>query len=166
MAYWTCAQLVPGREKLALHCLSRVNGFEIYSPRIPAPQPKHRRKRDDDARTLPLFPGYVFVLVIEQWWAARWSPGVVRIILDGIVPARVPDNIIAGLRQREHRGVVQLPEPPKLRRGAPLRVINGPLVGFVGLYQGMTSHERIAILLGILGGAVRVTLSEADVQAL
>jgi hypothetical protein len=37
MSYWSCVQLEPCRERLALHCLSKVNGFEIYSPRIRPP---------------------------------------------------------------------------------------------------------------------------------
>jgi hypothetical protein len=67
MAYWSCVQLEPCRERLALHCLSKVNGFEVYSPRI---RPSRARREDD---TRPLFPGYAFVIVL-QWHAARWSP--------------------------------------------------------------------------------------------
>src|SRR5437763_1957928 len=52
------------RERLALHCLSKVNGFEVYSPRI---RPSRARRGDD---TRPLFPGYCFVLIVSQWWAA------------------------------------------------------------------------------------------------
>jgi hypothetical protein len=38
MGYWAAAQLQASRERLALHCLSKVNGFEVYSPRIKAPR--------------------------------------------------------------------------------------------------------------------------------
>ena len=38
MSYWAAAQLQASRERLALHCLSVVTGFEVYSPRIKAPQ--------------------------------------------------------------------------------------------------------------------------------
>jgi transcription antitermination factor NusG len=98
MAYWAAVQLQASRERLALHCLSKVNGFEIYSPRIKAPRARR------EVGTRPLFPGYCFVLIVSQWWAARWSPGVIRIVLDGAVPARVPDQAITELRRREHRG--------------------------------------------------------------
>ena len=37
MAYWACAQLVPNHERMALHFLEQVAGFEIYAPRIRAP---------------------------------------------------------------------------------------------------------------------------------
>jgi len=33
MTYWACAEIEIPREKLALHCLSRVNGFEGSTPR-------------------------------------------------------------------------------------------------------------------------------------
>jgi hypothetical protein len=33
MSYWSCVQLEPCRERLALHCLSKVNGFEITRQR-------------------------------------------------------------------------------------------------------------------------------------
>jgi transcriptional antiterminator RfaH len=158
MAYWACVQLALCRERSALHCLSAVNGFEIYSPRIQAP----RARREDDTR--PLFPGYAFVLIIAQWWAARWSPGVVRIILDGAVPAKVPDRIIAELRERERGGVVRLPEAPGLRAGDRVRVVRGPLVGFAGIYSDMSGRQRVEVLLTLLGGQTRVTLPKSDVE--
>ena len=40
------------------------------------------------------FLHYVFVLIVEQWWTANYSPGVIRLVRDGDRPARVPDAII------------------------------------------------------------------------
>jgi hypothetical protein len=81
--YWAAAQLQPSRDGLALHCL-RQAGFETYAPRL-------RERRTVNGRkivaTPPLFPGYLFVLVESRWWQARWSPGVVRIVMDGVEPA-------------------------------------------------------------------------------
>jgi transcriptional antiterminator RfaH len=161
MAYWCCAQLQATRERLALHCLSAVNGFEIYSPRIRPP----RARREDDTR--PLFPGYVFIWIISQWWSARWSPGVIRIVTNGNVPAKVDDKIIAELRERERGGVVQLPEAPEapsMKVGARVRVTRGPFTGLGGLYSGQAPHERVAVLLTLLGGQTRVVLPEGDVE--
>jgi hypothetical protein len=47
MAYWACAQLVPNHERMALHFLEQIAGFEIYAPRIRAP----RTARCQDPRT-------------------------------------------------------------------------------------------------------------------
>ena len=82
-----------------------------------------------------LFPGYLFVLIELQWHAARWAPGVVRLVMNGVGPAAVPDGVIADLKGRETGGLIDLPRPPKFRTGDRLRVISGPFDGHVGLYQ-------------------------------
>jgi len=85
-------------------------------------------------------------------------------VLDGAVPAKVPDCIIAELRERERGGVVQLPEAPGLRAGDHVRVVRGPLVGLGGLYVGMSGRQRVEILLSILGGQQRVILSRGSIE--
>jgi len=55
--------------------------------------------------TPPLFPGYLFLWVVSGWWDARWAAGVRRLVMDGPVPARVPE---AG-------GIWLLSPPPTLR---------------------------------------------------
>jgi transcription antitermination factor NusG len=94
MPFWAAAQLQPQRDGLALHCL-RQAGFETYAPRL-----RERRTLNGRAvvRTPLLFPGYLFVLIELQWSRAQWSPGVVRIVMNGGMPAAVPDAVIAQLR--------------------------------------------------------------------
>jgi len=156
--YWAAAQLEPQRERLALHCLSKVHGYEVYSPRFRPPGARR------EAATRPLFVGYAFVRIVSGWWDARWSPGIVRIVLAGDAPARVPDHVIAELRGRERNGLVEL--PPRLKRGDPVRILRGPFAERFALYQEQTGHERVAVLLALLGSAQRrVTLPRRDVEA-
>ena len=162
MPYWTAAQLQPQRDGLALHCL-RQAGFQTYAPRLREPRTVHGRAV---VRTPLLFPGYLFVLIELQWSRARWSPGVVRIVLNGGTPAVVPDGVIAALKARETGGLIELPRPPKFRPGDRVRLLHGPLAGHVGLYAGMKPRERIEVLLSLLGGRQRVTLPRDDVEAL
>ena len=157
MAFWACAQLIPGHERMALHCLERVAGFEVYAPRIRAP----RTARNKDPR--PLFPGYAFVLIVLQWHEVRRTRGVVRLVTDGGVPARVPDAVIAELRARERNGLVQLPELRRFRAGDRVRVLHGPLIGLEGLVAGTRPSQRVEVLLGLLGRA-RAVLPIADVE--
>jgi transcription termination factor NusG len=82
MSFWCAAQLQPQRDGLALHCLKQA-GFETYAPRLREHRTVHGRKV---TRTPLLFPGYLFALIELQWSRARWSPGVVRLIMDGLVP--------------------------------------------------------------------------------
>jgi transcriptional antiterminator RfaH len=158
--YWACAQIEPYRERLAMHCLG-LNGFEIYCPRLR--QQVHSRGRKI-IRTPLLFPGYVFVLVVSAWWSARWSPGVRRLVMDGEQPARVADAVIAEIRSREVGGLVELPKRGQFKPGDQLKVMQGPFAGHVGLYAGMRAHERILVLLALLGSQQRVELPVAAVE--
>ena len=159
MSFWAAAQLQPQRDGLALYCL-RQAGFETYAPRLREHRIAHGRK---EVRTPLLFPGYLFVLIELQWSRARWSPGVVRIVLNGAAPAAVPDGVIEDLKARETGGLIELPQPPKFRPGDRLRVLHGPFAGHIGLYAGMKPRERIEVLLALLGGHQRVTLPKGDV---
>jgi transcription antitermination factor NusG len=124
MSYWACAQLEANRERLAVHCLG-LAGYPVYLPRIRAKCVSPKRKIF--AQAPPLFPGYAFVLIELQWHAARWSPGVLRLVLDGR-PAKVHDKVIAELMGRERNGLVELPAPPPpgLRRGDRVLIKRGP----------------------------------------
>src|SRR5215813_7391872 len=111
--YWCAAQLQPQRDGLALHFLEQA-GFETYAPRLRERRTVQGRKV---VRTPLLFPGYAFVWIELQWSQARWSPGVIRLVMDGAVPARVPDAVIDEIRAREVAGLVELPKPPVARLG-------------------------------------------------
>ena len=161
MTYWCAARLLPNRERLALHCLG-LAGFEAYLPRLRVARVSHGRKIEIRP---PLFPGYCFLLVTLQWHGARWSPGVAGLIMDGLSPARVSDSVIAEIRSRERGGLIDLPRPSGLRPGERVRILRGPFSGHLALYAGMTSRERVAILLMLLGGQRRIDLPKGDVEA-
>lgn len=161
MAYWSVAQLEAKRERLAQHCLE-LAGYVVYAPRIAVATSKARRT------TALLFPNYAFVQIEASWWHARWAPGVLRLILSGDVPARVPDKVISELRGRERNGLVVLPRksaagPRPFAPGDKLRVRSGPFTGLSGLYAGQAPHERVLVLLAMLGSQARVELPAASV---
>src|SRR6516165_8260783 len=151
MPYWACARLVPHQERLALFHLERI-GFATYLPRLRERRISHGRRI---VVTPPLFPGYAFITIEAQWHAARWSIGILGLIMDGIRPARVADQIIDDLRKRERNGLIELPRRDGLKAGDRVRVLAGPLQGQFGLYAGMRPHERVLVLLALLGGQQR-----------
>jgi transcriptional antiterminator RfaH len=159
--YWAAAQLSRQRERLALHCLG-LNGFTVYYPRL-----RERRLRNGrHVETTPaLFPGYGFVAIELQWRAAHYCPGVIRLVMDGLQPARVPDAAIEAIRKRERDGLIELPKQ-SLVRGQRVRVLRGPFLEAIGLFDGVNGHERVHILLSLLGASRRVTLSKDDVEAM
>lgn len=161
MSFWTAVQLQPNRERLALHFLE-LSGYAVYLPRIQE-RKVTRGRRENILR--PLFPTYAFLLVERGWYTAAKSPGVVRLVPSSYAPARVPETLIAGIRARERNGVIHLPKAPCLRPGDPVRVLSGPFAGHLALYEGQAAHERVTVLLQLLGGQARVTLPATDVEA-
>src|SRR5215831_1357782 len=161
MGYWACAQLEPNRT--ALHCLG-INGFEVYCPRL-REQRRSRSGRKIVVTPL-LFQGYTFVLVVSGWWNARWSPGVVRLIMDGLQPAHVPDAVISEIRSRERNGFVELPKPRGLAPGMRVRVVSGPLSAQIGMLAVLRPHERVLVLLELLGAERGVELARNAIEAM
>ena len=146
---------------MATHFLAQA-GFTIWLPRI-RERCIVRGRRQHVLR--PLFPGYLFITIELQWHAAQTAPGVIRLVKDGDRPARVPDRVIEGLQSREKNGVVELPAPPpRLRPGARVRVTGGPFKGQFGLVAGMAPHERVVVLLSLMGSSARVSMAASDVE--
>jgi transcriptional antiterminator RfaH len=145
-----------------MHCLE-LSGFEVYCPRLKE-QVRIRGRRI--VRTPLLFPGYAFIAIVLQWHAARWSPGVANILLDGETPAHVPDAVIAEIRSRERNGLVELPKPRGLMPGMRVRVTSGPLSAQIGMLAALRPHERVLVLLRLLGGEQRVELARNAIEAI
>jgi transcriptional antiterminator RfaH len=160
MPYWCCAQLMPSKAALALHCLAAA-GYTTYYPRL-------REQRRSFGRTIevrpPLFLNYAFVQIELQWYSARWAAGVCKLLMGGDGrPAVVSEVIISEIRARERNGLVELPKP-QLVPGAKVRIVSGPLSGIEGLYAGMKPRERVEILLRLLGGQQRVMLPKDAIE--
>jgi len=118
---WAVVQTEAQREHAVRLLLSRLE-LETYLPRI-----KVRK------RITPLFPGYLFVRLGQQFYPVLWTPHVIRLLMAGAQPARLPDEIINQFRNRERGGLVRLPQPPRLRLGQPVKVIRGSFEGQIGL---------------------------------
>jgi transcriptional antiterminator RfaH len=152
MPYWSVARTVAHREVFAAHHL-KAAGFQTFAPRI----------HIDPRRSAPLFLGYLFVRIFEQWRAVDRTIGILGLIRFGEQPARCPDAEIALLRRRlGDDGIVHL---PRLRLGSRVRVLSGPFVGFLGLYAGMTTHQRELVLVNLLGRQTRVELAPGQLAA-
>ena len=85
--------------------------------------------------------------------------------MSGGEPARLSDRIVDEIRARERNGLVVLPERSTLKPGDQVRILAGPLRGLCGLFQDQRPHERMLVLLALLGGHQRVELARGDVEA-
>jgi transcription antitermination factor NusG len=150
--YWACAQTEPRREMTVIEYLAN-EGIGAYVPLM--------RERE---RVVPLFPTYLFVHIIDRWHVVKNTIGVVRVLLAGEHPARVPEKIIMEIQEREGRdGVVKLPKPCK--RGDRVRIVKGTFRDHLAVYDGMTAKQRERVLLEFMGRAVALELGTGDIAA-
>jgi transcriptional antiterminator RfaH len=89
---------------------------------------------------------------------------VTALIMDGVAPAKVPDQVIDEIRRREVRGAIELPQAPGMKVGARVRVLGGPFAGHLGLYAGMRPHERVEVLFMLLGSQRSLTLPRSGIE--
>jgi transcriptional antiterminator RfaH len=161
VAYWACARFELRREAVAQHFLE-LAGFATYLPKLRGRMMRGARRVE---KVELLFPSYGFIEIRNGWHCARWSIGVAALLMAGERPAVVADRIIDELRQREIEGAIELPTR-ELRRGDHVRIVRGPFRALEGLFAGQAPHDRVAILLQLLGRQSRIVLARDDVEAI
>jgi len=67
--------------------------------------------------------------------------------------------------REDERGYVRLDLGPRFALGDKIRVVDGVFDACLGLFDGRTDHERVAILLDLLGRKVRVVLDGDAIAA-
>ncbi len=162
---WYVVQTHPHSENKAVQHLER-QGYRTYLPRY---LKRRRHARRIETVAAPLFPRYLFVavdLASQRWRSMHSTIGVARVVCNGEAPAMVADGVVDGLRRRESaEGFVRLDQRPNFAPGASVRVLDGVFSACVGLFDGLTDGQRVAILLDLLGRKVRVVLDELSVAA-
>ena len=144
--FWAVAQSHPQAERKAMAHLER-QGFTYYAPRERITR-IHRGRKITDARWL--FPRYLFIWVEDQW--QRWFStfGISTVLMNGSMPAKLPDGWIEGMRAQERNGLITVNQS-RFIKGQPVQVCGGLLDGRKGIYQGQTSRQREIVLLDVLG---------------
>ncbi len=164
-ATWYVVQTQPHAENRAAAHLAR-QGFETYLPRCLM---RRRHARRIEKVATPLFPRYLFVgidITTQRWRSVASTIGVARLILNGDVPAAVPAGVVDELKGREgDDGLITLQRPLRLVPGDGVRIIDGVFASCIGLFEGLSDRDRVAVLLDMLGRKVRVVLDEMSVVA-
>jgi transcriptional antiterminator RfaH len=154
---------INGETKAAQNLLRQ--GYEVHLPRY-MKRRRHARKVDFVAK--PLFPRYLFVAIdmaTQRWRSIQSTSGVSHLVTNGDEPAVVPEGVVSALKLREDaKGFVKLDATPSFAPGDKVRVLAGALTDNAGLFSGMADHDRVSILLEMLGRQVRVVL-DADLVA-
>jgi len=157
---WYCLRSQPKREHIAAASLRRLQGIEVFNPRL---RVRKLTRRGPVWFIEPLFPCYVFArfelssLIVKVLYAF----GVAEVVHFGARWPAVPDNVVDDLRARF--GDAELhPLPPVVRPGDEVRIAAGPFLGLVAVvHRYQPSSQRVQVLLEFLG---RLTVAELDVR--
>jgi transcription antitermination factor NusG len=149
MPFWSAVRSQSQRERFASEQLG-LRGYETFLPMV-------QTKR----ASAPLFNGYFFVRIVEQWRPINYTFGVLCLVRVGDCPARCPDHEVEALQALVVGGFVRLPEAPAKRgrhvfkRNERVRIIGGPFEGVRAIHSGMRAGDRERILLSLLGSSAR-----------
>jgi transcriptional antiterminator RfaH len=138
---------------------------DVYLPQYLASR-RHARRVDRVRR--PLFPQYLFVRAdLAAGWAPaiRSAPGVAELVSFGPRVGVVPDPVIEALRAREDAaGLIALETGPGYVRGQRVRLLDGHFADQVAIFLAVSDHDRVLLLLDILGRAVRTRVPARSVS--
>jgi transcription elongation factor/antiterminator RfaH len=160
---WYAVYTKPRCEQKTADGLSR-RAVETFLPKI---EVIRKRKSRSVRQAEPLFPCYVFARIeadSEHFYAAKWTPGVRKVLGVGDTLSHVPDSVIECIRERMGTGDAIRPQQ-RFEAGDRVRVLKGPLCNLVGLFKGeISANGRAKILMDILRNPreVEVHLSEIE----
>lgn len=157
-ACWYTVCCKPRQEAIAQENLQRQN-YRVYLPRL---QIRKRRNGKWVEVIEALFPGYLFIWLnpyAQSTVPVRSTRGAIGLLRFGAQPARVPEKVIAAIRQREDAATgVHRDNRPQFSQGETIKLVEGPLSGMEGIFSQQDSQERVTVLLELLGKANRVTV--------
>jgi len=165
MRQWYVVHTQPQAESRAVDNLRR-QGYEAYLPRY---RKWRRHARRSEIVAAALFPRYLFVrldITAERWRPILSTFGVCGLILQGGMPAPVPEGIVEGIQAHEDATqFVDLTRQADFHRGDRVQVVAGPFADYVGLFEGASDEQRVILLLELLGRKLRIELPAEAVTA-
>lgn len=160
---WYLVYAKPRAEAVAQTNLER-QGYATYLPLIR--QPRRRAGRRVFAIG-PMFPRYLFIRLdraTDNWGPIRSTLGVVSVVRFGGVAAPVPDGLIEALKRREDDQGLHVVPVDSYHPGARVRIIEGGLMGYEGVFLARSGHDRIAVLLELMGRTARTVVDAGAVE--
>ena len=129
-------------------------GFQVFLPKI---RRMVRHARRSVLRSMPLFPGYVFVdgSKAQRWRSINGTLGVRHLITFDERPAVVEAGFVETLiGMSSQGGIVDLRS--RLEVGDAVEFASGPMAGRIGRLVELDDRGRAAVLMELLSNQVRV----------
>ncbi len=158
---WRCVRTQPKREHIAAGQLERLDGVEVFCPRI---RFQRKTKRGKVWFEEALFPGYLFARfdVMESLRAVSSAVGVRGLVRFAGECAVVPTEMIDVLQNEAQETIVI--EEPALKAGDEAVMTEGSMRGLRAVVtQVLSGGERVKVLMDLMGTAVE---AEVPMEAL
>jgi transcriptional antiterminator RfaH len=154
---WFAAMTQPQREGVAVDNLRR-QGFCTFSP---LERVTRRCARKTIAATAPVFRGYVFVRMDPlraRWRSISGTLGVRSLVTNGDSPMAIRPGVVETLlASTDADGILRFFDP--LQPGMTVRLRAGPFAEQFGVIERLDGHERLVLLMSLMGGQVRTDVS-------
>lgn len=157
MIGWVVVMTKPNCEGMAEENLKQ-QGYGVYFPKFKT------QGRGTIILKRPLFPRYLFAYIDSTWYSIKGTRGVSHLIMADKGPAVVPSSTIEQLKAKEDQdGFIVLGKkvtPERFCKGDPVSATEGPLMGLDLIYDGMTTQDRVKILISLFGQQTKGTIEE------
>lgn len=157
---WYLIYTKPRQESVAQENLQR-QGFITYLPRIE----RSTRRRGKKVKCVDaFFPRYLFISLnktTDNWSSIRSTIGVANLVRFTQYPTIVPDALISQLMLREDPDTGMHVELSGFVKGNKVRIKEGALTGYEGIFEANSSEERVIVLLNVMGNMSSVKV-DAD----
>jgi transcriptional antiterminator RfaH len=160
--FWYAIHTKPRQEDIAEYHLQTLE-LHTFNPKLKEKKIV-RGVRQEVIK--PLFPNYIFCKFrcAEFLRLVRYTRGVRKIVGAGDSPTPVDDEIIRIVHERMKDGYVMI-EPPELRPGDQVVVEEGPLKGFIGIFERETKDtERVIVLLNTIKYQARLIMERSSLR--
>ena len=154
MQNWYLIKTKSRQEHVALENLEN-QGYSTYCP-IVTINNKH----------IVLFPGYLFIYLDkekENWSPIRSTKGVSNFVRFGLNFAQVPDTVIKFLKSNEHIHKEKFNNLKSFKLGDKIQITDGVFKNCVAIFNSSKPHERVVLLMNILGQQQSITIKQESV---
>jgi transcriptional antiterminator RfaH len=157
MKSWYLVHTKPKQENTAKENLHR-QGYSIYLPMaITRRKRKGRMIRGLEA----LFPRYLFIHLddsIDDWSPIRSTIGVSELVRFGIISAKISDELVLAIKQRENEEGLHELLVNEFEAGNQVRIAEGPFEGYEGIFKARSGQHRAILLLNIAENMTKVQI--------
>lgn len=138
-------------------------GFSFYNPLM---KERVKLKRGIGWRTVQLFSNYLFVEIIDQWRSVKSTRGISQLLMsEKEIPAVVSESYITWLRTfADDDGLITFNQS-KFKRGDEVQIKSGPFAYSICQFDGLSSRDRVFVLLSMLGTQRRIEMNEENLIA-